>query len=1078
MSSKQHQTGKSVFLNLLKNKRTLAVVALSLVAIIIGLALFFVSINKPYIGVSLHITEDGWVVQDLYSSSLAEEAGIKIGDKPIEINGQPADVFLQAFEKQKQFLGIGLTDLVVENSAGQIISVSVYDTPPPVKYILENIPFLLICLVFWFVGFYVYINKPKSTVSLLLLLSSLAFGWAVIGNVAATAQITVAIHMAVIGTTLGPWLLFHFLLVLPEERSKLRDNHRLLLIYIPAILTLILYPFIGFANNEPTILFRSIRSIELFAAFLAIIIVSIYNYTSAVSPRTRQQMKLLLYSCIVAVLPFLLLSLLPLVFTNEILIPIGYTVIFTAAIPIGIGYSITTRKLLDISVFINRHVVYGLISIIIALVFTGFIIPILLFLPTMTVVEAILISLVLGFVASGLFGPLKITITAIIDKFFYKDKYDYYKVLRELSSSLNAIADISTGSTLIINVLAERIRLNGACLIIKNKSGEHTFAASTGVFNKEKQQKQILELLLNKTAHIMFPDSAVMVNPEIAFLVPLVADKEEIGYICLSPKTTEQRYTSDDLFLIQALAPVAAVSLRSWLLTADYIAEQKQTQARLLQEAETWQTTFDAIPMPISLQSNDFKILRVNKAFSELFAIAPQDVIGKHCYEIVHESSFPIPNCPQAKMLKDSQKTTIEVYHNDFDEYFEVTVSPIKDADGVIDGAVHIMRNITQVKKAEEEKRILQEKAEISGRLALVGEMAAGIAHEINNPLTGVIGFSDMLLEKDMPPDMKEHVKIIAESSHRVADIIKRLLTFSRQHKPMKTVANINSLIDNILHMRSYVLKSDNINVVTEYDQTLPLIEMDPGQIQQVFLNLIINAEYAVKKADRRGELVVKTAKLDNKVRISLQDNGTGISEETKKRLFQPFFTTKPVGEGTGLGLSLSHSIITEHGGTLSVESEPGEGATFIIELPITNHYAQNTSSDPPLPEDDPQNPIKTSILVVDDEITVRQFIKSSLSDTQYSVDTAANPVDALQIMREKNYDIIILDIRMPNMNGQELYKKIIEIKPQMSQRVIFITGDLFNTDVKNFLEMHNLPSISKPFDRETLEEKIKDVLS
>ena len=197
-----------------------------------------------------------------------------------------------------------------------------------------------------------------------------------------------------------------------------------------------------------------------------------------------------------------------------------------------------------------------------------------------------------------------------------------------------------------------------------------------------------------------------------------------------------------------------------------------------------------------------------------------------------------------------------------------------------------------------------------------MGEMAAGIAHEINNPLTGVIGFSQMLLEKqNVPEDIKEDVRIIADGSQRVADIVKRLLTFARQTKPIKTLANLNELIENTLKLRDYVLKTANIDVVTRFDPELPWSVVDPGQLQQVFLNLIVNAEQAMKEAHGKGTLTITTEKKENNIRISFQDDGPGITKENMGHLFEPFFTTKDVGEGTGLGLSLSRSIILEHGG-------------------------------------------------------------------------------------------------------------------------------------------------------------------
>ena len=231
--------------------------------------------------------------------------------------------------------------------------------------------------------------------------------------------------------------------------------------------------------------------------------------------------------------------------------------------------------------------------------------------------------------------------------------------------------------------------------------------------------------------------------------------------------------------------------------------------------------------------------------------------------------------------------------------------------------------DITERKQAEKEKQELEAKAQVASRLAAVGEMAAGIAHEINNPLTGVIGFSQLLLEKqNIPEDIKDDIRVIADGSRRVADIVKRLLTFARQTKPIKTLANLNELIENTLKLRDYVLKTANIEVVTRFDPELPWSIVDPGQLQQVFLNLIVNAEQEMKKAHGKGTLTITTEKKENNIRMSFKDDGPGITKENLGHLFEPFFTTKESGEGTGLGLSLSRSIILEHGGTMNVESE------------------------------------------------------------------------------------------------------------------------------------------------------------
>jgi CheY-like chemotaxis protein len=383
------------------------------------------------------------------------------------------------------------------------------------------------------------------------------------------------------------------------------------------------------------------------------------------------------------------------------------------------------------------------------------------------------------------------------------------------------------------------------------------------------------------------------------------------------------------------------------------------------------------------------------------------------------------------------------------------------------------------MKQAEKEKHQLEDKAQINSRLAAVGEMAAGVAHEINNPLTAVIGFSQLLLEKqNVPEDIKDDIRIIADGSKRVADIVKRLLTFARQTKPIKTSVNLNEVIDNTLKLRQYVLKTANINVVTDYDLELPCSVVDPGQIQQVFLNLIVNAEQAMKKTHGKGILKITTEKKGNFIRMSFQDDGPGIAKENMKHLFEPFFTTKDIGEGTGLGLSLSRSIVLEHGGQMIVESVSGPGATFIVELPVVDALPSGPETTGMLTKIQSSPEKSGRILVVDDEPGVRALLDKVLTQIGYVVDTIS---DAGIVMDKLNtgarYDTILLDIRMPGMSGTELYAHIIEKMPVLKGKIIIVTGDVMGPDIKDFLAKNNLPYLVKPFDIKLLKEKINEII-
>ena len=241
----------------------------------------------------------------------------------------------------------------------------------------------------------------------------------------------------------------------------------------------------------------------------------------------------------------------------------------------------------------------------------------------------------------------------------------------------------------------------------------------------------------------------------------------------------------------------------------------------------------------------------------------------------------------------------------------------------------------TDRKRAEEEKVELEQKAHLASRLASVGEMASGIAHEINNPLTAVIGFAQLLMDTDLPEEIKEDLVIINKEAQRAAGVARNLLTFARKHAPSKQPTNVNSIIEGVLTLRAYEQNVSNIQINTKLTSDLPEVMADYSQLQQVFINIILNAEAAMLEANNGGTLTITTQRFNHSIRASFADDGPGIAKENLDRIFDPFFTTKEVGKGTGLGLSVCHGIISEHGGKIYARSKPGSGATFVVELPI-----------------------------------------------------------------------------------------------------------------------------------------------
>ncbi|MBM3155624.1 MAG: PAS domain S-box protein, partial [Chloroflexi bacterium] len=306
-------------------------------------------------------------------------------------------------------------------------------------------------------------------------------------------------------------------------------------------------------------------------------------------------------------------------------------------------------------------------------------------------------------------------------------------------------------------------------------------------------------------------------------------------------------------------------------------------------------------------------------------------------YNRIYRTGQPLRDFPYEVIRKDGSRA-----------FAETSVFPLRNDKGEIIGFRGVRRDITERKKAEEERQKLELKAQVSSRLASVGEMTAGVAHEINNPLTAVTGYVQLLLDReDISPDARKDLAAINEGARRVAGIVQRLLAFSRQTKPERKYVDINQLIESTLVLRAYHLRTNNIEVTTSLAPDLPQTMADPGQIQQVILNLIVNAEMEMKSAHGKGRLTITTEKSDGTIKICVKDDGPGIKPELMDRIFDPFFTTREVGEGTGLGLSLCYGIVAEHNGKIYAESEPGKGATFIVELPVVTEIETSDAPEP-----------------------------------------------------------------------------------------------------------------------------------
>ena len=536
------------------------------------------------------------------------------------------------------------------------------------------------------------------------------------------------------------------------------------------------------------------------------------------------------------------------------------------------------------------------------------------------------------------------------------------------------------------------------------------------------------------------------------------------------------------LWLALRLAVYLAVLgyvLKEYIQTSDSLAveidERKKVEKALRKADEDWRNSFNSLEEVMLIIDKDYNIENINNSGLALLGKNKGEVLGRKCYQVMHGEDRPSKYCPFRQTSKNKNVESVERYDELFKKHFSIKSAPIFDEHGEVIKFVYLMSDITKRVEAEEKERLLQKELNLTSRLASIGEVAAGITHEINNPLTSVIAFAQMLAQMDVPEDIKEAVEVINDGANRIAGIVDKLLTFARRHRPDKEYVDISAIVTSVVEMRLYEMRNNNIEVTTQLASNLPRTMANIGQLQQVFLNIIINAEQAMAGTHGGGGISIKTERIDGSIRVAIADDGPGIARDNIDKLFDPFFTTKDTDGGTGLGLSISYGIIKEHGGKIYAKSILDEGATFIIDLPVIAETKQPEIAE--LSSKELEKVTGAKIMVVDDEPHICRALDRLLTQEGYKVETIPGAQMALQRLNTAKYDLILLDIRMPGMNGIEFYNHIKEIDPSLQRKVVCITGDVISARNRAFLNESRIPYIAKPFGVDELMRQVKLVL-
>ncbi|MDI6761992.1 MAG: ATP-binding protein [Thermodesulfobacteriota bacterium] len=518
----------------------------------------------------------------------------------------------------------------------------------------------------------------------------------------------------------------------------------------------------------------------------------------------------------------------------------------------------------------------------------------------------------------------------------------------------------------------------------------------------------------------------------------------------------------------------------------EMIGKRKQAEEALGIALENWKNTFNAISDGIWLLDSGGRVIQSNGVYERLLGIKTEDVLGKHCYRIAHCTSDFIEGCPFKRVRQTNIREDFEFYDGERGIWLQVTVDPIHDNSGAMKGVVHIVRDITERKRAEEEKRVLQEQFRQSQKMEAIGQLAGGVAHDFNNLLTIIKGNSQLsLMEMKAGDPLRENIEVVQNAADRAAALTRQLLAFSRRQVLEMRVLDLNTILRDLDKMLQRVIGED-IGLVTLLADDLGMVKADPGQIEQVVMNLAVNARDAMQKG---GKLTIETSnvELDENyarnhiavkpgpyVMLSVSDTGVGMTPEVKEKIFEPFFTTREKGKGTGLGLSTVYGIVKQSDGNIWVYSEPGKGTTFKIYLPRVDEPPEEVG-EKVVQRELPRG--SETILLVEDDEKVQKLAMKILEKHGYEVLGAGSGDEALEIGKEgkKPIHLVLTDVVMPGMDGRRLVEKLKEVCHGF--KVLYMSGYTDNAISHHGILESGLNFIQKPLSVEGLVRKVREVM-
>jgi len=499
------------------------------------------------------------------------------------------------------------------------------------------------------------------------------------------------------------------------------------------------------------------------------------------------------------------------------------------------------------------------------------------------------------------------------------------------------------------------------------------------------------------------------------------------------------------------------------------VSEQRQIEQALAENEVRTRAIVDTALDAIITVDETGTIVEFNSAAEQVFRLSRADALGRSVAETIvppdaraaHRQGFARYLATGEKRLI-GRRVELQAMRADGEGFpAELTMTELQIGGRRLFTA--FMRDLTEAKRLEREMALQRERLHQSQKLGALGSLLAGVAHELNNPLSIVVAQAMLLEETAKDERALERGRRIRTAAERCAKIVKSFLAMARQRKPQRIAVDVARVVEDVLSLVGYGLRSAGVEVETRIPADLPPVWADPDQLNQVLTNLAVNAQQAMidRPGPRRLAIAAESDESGGFLSISVTDSGPGVPLEIRDRVFEPFYTTKPVGYGTGVGLSVCHGIVDSYGGSITLDDAPGGGARFIVRLPFGEPVAGEAADE----DAAVAPPARRRMLVVDDEPDIAATLAEILEAQGHAVHTADNGLAALSlIVGGADYDLVLSDLRMPGMDGPELYRRLAAERPALARRMVIVTGDTLNASARVFLQESGLPRLEKPF--------------